>query len=243
MAARELAITRSQTANADARARAEAHHIPVPRSASSALKGNCFSSKAMSRSEIAKAAGSTTTSGGCLSRRRSHARNSSRSSPPLPLKPDQSAAFREPFEKRDWAKETTKTKNANILKACRRADPALYDMPQGTQKARWGGWLVFEADIDDRRRWWNKSGGRAIDVQAHHVATVEHSGADLRRGGRRRGLTAGVNVDRRGGSHKGDVGRSFSNRSGVRTLSGPLDVPPLKRETHCGTTGELHEGP
>jgi hypothetical protein len=53
--------------------------------------------------------------------------------------------IREPFAKRDWAKETTKTKNANILKACRHAVPAFYDMPQGTQKARWGGWLVFEA--------------------------------------------------------------------------------------------------
>ena len=59
----------------------------VPRSASSALKGNCFSSKAMSRSEIAKAAGSIgAASGAVLTRRRSQARNSSLSS--------RSAAFR-----------------------------------------------------------------------------------------------------------------------------------------------------
>jgi len=32
-----------------------------------------------------------------------------------------------------------------MLKGRGRAVPAFYDMPQGTQKARWGGWLVFEA--------------------------------------------------------------------------------------------------
>jgi hypothetical protein len=51
-----------------------------------------------------------------------------------------------------------------------------------------GGW----PDVDDRRRWWNKSGGRAIDVQAHHVAHVEHSDADLRRGSHRHGGAGGV---------------------------------------------------
>ena len=34
----------------------------------------------------------------------------------------------------------------------------------------------------------------AIDVQAHHVAHVERSGADLRRGGRHRGRAAGAGV-------------------------------------------------
>jgi hypothetical protein len=53
--------------------------------------------------------------------------------------------IRVPFRKADWAKETQKTKKANMLKWRGRAVPAFYDMPQGTQKARWGGWLVFEA--------------------------------------------------------------------------------------------------
>ena len=79
-----------------------------------------------------------------------------------------------------------------MLKGRDRAVPAFYDMPQGTQKARWGGWLVFEADVDDRLRWWNKSGWQGIDVQAHHVATVERSGADLHCGGRRHGGAGGV---------------------------------------------------
>jgi hypothetical protein len=56
-------------------------YSPVPPSASSALKGNCFSSKAMSASEIAKLAGSIgAASGGFWSRRLSHARNASLSS-------------------------------------------------------------------------------------------------------------------------------------------------------------------
>lgn len=56
-------------------------------------------------------------------------------------------------------------------------------------------------------------------------------------------LRAALSVDRRGGSPKGECGPQLQHRSGVRTLSGPLDVPPLKRETHCGTTGERHESP
>jgi len=50
-------------------------------------------------------------------------------------------------------------------------------------------------DVDDRRLWWKKFGGRPIDVQAAHlVAHLERSGADLHRGGHRRGRAAAAGV-------------------------------------------------
>jgi hypothetical protein len=55
-------------------------YSPVPPSASSALKGNFFSSKAISTSEIVKAVGSIAASGGVLSLFRSQARKASWSS-------------------------------------------------------------------------------------------------------------------------------------------------------------------
>jgi hypothetical protein len=57
--------------------------------------------------------------------------------------------------------------------------------PKGPKNQDGVGWLVIEADVDDRRRWWNKSGGSRstyirwakrpslADGQVHHVA---HSG-------------------------------------------------------------------
>jgi hypothetical protein len=67
--------------------------------------------------------------------------------------------------------------------------------------------------VDDRRHWWNKSGG-AIDVQAHHVAHVGRSGADLHRGDCRRGRgdAAGVIVDRERHTPRRDQDRGAAVR-------------------------------
>jgi len=36
-------------------------------------------------------------------------------------------------------------------------------------------------ELPIRRCWWNKSGGMAFDLQAHHVARIERSGAEVHR--------------------------------------------------------------
>ena len=48
-------------------------------------------------------------------------------------------------------KETTKTKNANMLKGRGRAVPSIGHMPQGTQKAMMGWWAHACLFVDDRR--------------------------------------------------------------------------------------------
>jgi hypothetical protein len=134
----------ARTRRLDRRGSADAYGMIFSPSASSAIKGNFFSSKAISASEIAKLAGSIGTASGGIGAaaeaklaaqacraaappsrtpRKTAGAARRRASPSLASSPrsDQCAAYRE----LNSAKKNGKTKNANMLKLCRRAVPAL----------------------------------------------------------------------------------------------------------------------
>jgi len=83
-----------------------------------------------------------------------------------------------------------------VLKAGRRAGPAEGDIGQGTQNqdgvVAGRGDALARALTTGGAGGTNPAAGPSTYRRAHHVAHVEHSGADLRRGSHRHGGAGGV---------------------------------------------------